>query len=162
MLREDTPRWQYSPEEAYVPLLHDGEVVGFCKPEYARRITLLLNEESIARRALKLACIDLVKLKNAAPEKASPLMKHYLKRVERPKAGTPAIAMMLRERQEELDVSDDEFARFCDSYRLSREQLLDIYASLEIPDDWLDPLSRILGVSLERLVQIRDRNISQH
>lgn len=148
--------WQFHPKEPYLPVTYEGKVVGLCKPEYAMRMLEVLNDEEKVRKALLLACLDLMRQSNGDPNEAEQLVKKYLAKAERPKYGTRAIAAMLHDRQEQLDISDDEFAKFCDSYKLSRKELQGIYAGLKIGDIQLGPLSRILGRSAEDLMAVRD------
>lgn len=149
--------WQFNPNEPYVPIyFEDQVVVGFCRPEYAPRLVELLNEEEKLRKAMHLACLDLLKHSGGDPSQVQALIKKYIKKTERPKHGTGAIAFLLRDRQEELDISDKEFVRFCDSYKLSPEALKEIYAGKKIDNGQLLVLSRILGKSIEELIEVRD------
>jgi hypothetical protein len=83
-------------------------------------------------------------------------MKKYIIRSERPKYGIRAIAFLLRERQEELDLGDREFTKFCDSFKLSPAELNNIYAGESVQDSLLVALSRILGITKEKLIEVRD------
>ncbi len=74
----------------------------------------------------------------------------------RPKYGTRAIAALLRDRQKELDLGNQEFAKFCDTFKLSPTELNNIYAGETVEDSLLAPLSRILGISKEQLLDVRD------
>ena len=148
--------WQFDPYDPYFPILYEGVEVGFCTLEFSARIVEVLNEEGKLRKALELACLDLIRQSGGDPNQVEELMKKYLVRTERPKYGTGAIAFLLRDRQEELDVSDKEFALFCDSYKLSREELNGIYEGNQITNSQLVVLSRILGKSIEELTKVRD------
>ena len=148
--------WQFDPYDPYFPILYEGVEVGFCTLEFSARIVEVLNEEGKLRKALELACLDLLRQSGADPNQVEELMKKYLVRTERPKYGTGAIAFLLRDRQEELDISDKEFARFCDSYKLSHEELKGIYEGKQITNSQLVILSRILGKSIEELAKVRD------
>ncbi|MBW4650839.1 MAG: hypothetical protein KME06_19420 [Kastovskya adunca ATA6-11-RM4] len=150
--------WETNPKSSYIPILYQGEIVGFCKPKHASRIVEALNEDEKLRKALKLACLDLLDEINGDITQAEALMKKYMKVVSRPKYGTAAIAALLRDRQKELDLSDQEFFSFCDSYRLYSKQLGKIFAGTPVEDDLLLPLSRILGLSIDRIISIRDGN----
>ncbi|HEY9908159.1 MAG TPA: hypothetical protein V6D18_11225 [Thermosynechococcaceae cyanobacterium] len=145
--------WEVQPDEVYVPVLYQGEVVGFCKPEMAQRIADCFNEEDTCRRALQLACYDLI-ARSGSTKSPQDLMRRYLAKAERPKSGTGAIAVSLKERQRELDLTDEEFARFCDTFRLSREELRNIYVGESIEGNQLSPLARILGLSMDELLQL--------
>jgi hypothetical protein len=81
-------------------------------------------------------------------------MQQYLAKTERPRSGTGAIAILLEERQEELDLTDEEFAKFCDTFRLSREELRNIYAGEDIENTQLAPLSRILGMTIDEIIEV--------
>lgn len=148
--------WEYYPDDPYVPITHEDTVVGFCRPEFALRIVEVMNEEEKLRKALRMACLDLLRTTGGDVSKVDELLGKYIVRAERPKYGTRAIALLLRDRQKELDISDQEFAKFCDTYRLSVQELKNIYAGEEIYDSMLGPLSRILGISVEELMAVRD------
>ncbi|MFN6530889.1 hypothetical protein [Nostoc sp. ChiSLP03a] len=79
-----------------------------------------------------------------------------MKTSERPKYGTRAIAVLLQDRQKELDLSNQEFAKFCDTFKLSPTELNNIYAGEAFDDNLLAPLSRILGITKEQLLKVRD------
>ena len=145
--------WKLQPDETYVPILYEGEVVGFCKPDIAQRIVESFNEDDTYRRALQIACYDLI-ARSGSTRNLEKLMQRYIAKAERPKSGTGAIAMALNERQRELDLTDEEFARFCDTFRLSREELQGIYAGEAIEGNQLSPLSRILGLSMDELIEL--------
>ncbi len=146
--------WETNPKQALVPISHEGTMVGFCKPDYAVRIVEILNDEDKYRKALHLACYDLVARSGGSPSTIQELMQKYIARAERPKSGTRAIALLLKERQEELDLTDEEFAKFCDTFRLSREDLRNIYAGGDIESAQLSPLSRILGITTDEVIEI--------
>jgi hypothetical protein len=155
-LRNEPDSWQLSSTEHYLPISHQGTTAGFLKEEYAAEITKLLNDETMLKKALKLACIDLVKQSGGDPSQVKVMIKKYLKMVEIPKYGTKAIAILLKERQQELDLGEREFVKFCDSFKLPPSELSKIYAGGNIDDSFISPLSRILGVSKSRLFEIRD------
>jgi hypothetical protein len=148
--------WQFDPYDPYFPITYEGAAVGLCTLEFATRIVEVLNEEGKLRKALELACFDLLRQSGGDPKRVAQLMQKYIERTERPKYGTRAIAFLLRDRQEELDISDKAFVRFCDSYKLSAEELQDIYEGKEVIDSQLIVLSRILGKSVEELTEVRD------
>lgn len=169
-------RWQLNPDQSYIPISYEGNQVGLCTPKFALRIVEAFNadeklqeENEILKKALQMACLDLLKKSNSRLNQLnelqlSELQKHYLKTAKkqhlktakRPENGSAAIACLLRSRQEELDISDQEFAGFCNSYKLSSEELKDIYMGKEISDSQLKVLGRILGKSVEELTEIRD------
>lgn len=154
-LQDQPPVWQFDSKDMYVPITYDGKVVGFGKPKFATRVVEVFNEEDKLRKALEMACRDLLN-QTGHQTQVEELIQTYLAKVERPKAGTGAIAALLRDRQAALDVSDQEFARFCDTYRLSRSALNNIYAGEKINDTLLTPIARILGMSVEELIAVRD------
>jgi hypothetical protein len=145
--------WDMNPSGSYIPISFEGKVVGFCKPDFAKQIIDALNDEETLAKALELACQDLAKKMSGSPSNDS-LMQEYLARAQRPKSGMGAIAVLLQERQEELDLTDEEFAKFCDTFRLAREDLKNIYAGEELDSSYLSPLSRILGLTPDEIIQI--------
>lgn len=148
------PAWQCDPNNPYVPIRLEGEVVGFCRPDQATQIVESLNYEKKLRQALLLACEDLIRRAGGSTLNAPDLVQQYLRKVERPKTGAAAIAALLQDRQNELDLSDEEFAKFCDSYRISRVELRSIFAGGEIASTQLGSLSRILGKPVDELIEL--------
>jgi hypothetical protein len=147
--------WQRNTNETYVPLTFEGEVVGFCKPEYAAQLCDVMNDEKKLRRALQLICADMVKRSQGRLGSAEELIDEYIARASIPRSGARAIALLLKNRQEELGVTDKEFMTFCDSYRLSPDKLKDIYSgNAKIESTLYAPIARILGLSVEEVVQI--------
>ena len=155
-LRNEPLDWHFESNEPYIPVYHKGDLVGFFKPEYASEIIKFLNEEEVLKKALKMACTDLIKKLGGDTRKVYYLMEKYVKTCERPKYGTRAIAVLLRDRQKELDLSNQEFTKFCDTFKLSPTELNNIYAGEAFDDSLLAPLSRILGMAKERLLEVRD------
>lgn len=151
--------WKFYSSEIYVPVTYEDEVVGFCKPDFAVRIVDALNDDEKLRKALKLACYDLISRTGGTPSQINELISKYLARTSQPCSGPAAIAALLRDRQDELDVSDREFSLFCDSYRLPVEALEAIYAEDEIDGSLLIPLSRVLGRSVEDLMQVLEGDV---
>jgi hypothetical protein len=145
--------WECSTQSAYMPLSFEGEVVGFCRPDCATEITRSLNEAEMLQKALQLACYDLVARSGGSSESVGELMQRYLTKAERPLKGSALIAVLLKDRQIDLDLTDDEFAKFCDSYRLSRVELQEIYHGEEIESHQLIPLSRILGKTVDEVIE---------
>ncbi len=146
--------WQFDPNDSYVPINYEGEMMGFGKPEFAIRVVDLLNDEEKFRKALRLACYDLVSRLGGLSSSLDELVESYLAKAQTPRSGIGAIALLLQHRQMELDVNDEEFARFCDSYRLSRNDLQGIYDGKEVDVKILTPLSRILGMSVDSLLEV--------
>ena len=155
-LRNEPSDWQLPSNENYLPLYYKGELAGFFKQEYAEKILKFLNEDALLKKALTKACIDLAQQIDGDANTVRELIKKYIKLSQRPKYGTLAIANFLRERQQEIDVGDQEFIKFCDSYMVSPEQLNDIYAGKPIDDSLIAPLARILNLSQARLLEVRD------
>ena len=160
-LRNEPLDWQLETNNPYIPVYHQGNLVGFFKPEYASEIIKFLNEEEVLKKALKMACTDLIKKLGGDPRKVYYLMDKYIKTSERPKHGIRAIAVLLQDRQKELDLSNQEFTKFCDTFKLSPTELNNIYAGQAFDDSLLAPLSRILGMGKERLVEVRDASEQQ-
>lgn len=146
--------WTSNPHDLYIPVAYDGEVVGYLKPKHVEQILDALNDSEKVRKALKLACYDLVARSGGSKEKVSDLVQKYLTRAGRPTRGVAAIALFLRERQLELDLTDDEFKKFCDTFRLSAAELEGIYQGNELDSAQLTPLARILGMSVDELIQV--------
>ncbi|MGB3518455.1 MAG: hypothetical protein WBA43_18505 [Elainellaceae cyanobacterium] len=147
--------WQSNVNETFIPLMFNREVVGFCKPEYAAKLAHVMNDEQKARKALYLVCADFVKRSQGRVGNVDELVEEYLERAAIPRTGARAIALLLKNRQEELGVTDKEFVTFCDSYRLSPEKLKDIYSGQgTIESTLFAPIARVLGQSVEEVVQI--------
>jgi hypothetical protein len=155
-LRNEPLDWQVKTNNLYVPIYHQGNLVGFCKQEYANEITKFLNEEEVLKKALKKACTDLLKKTGGDTNKVNHLIQKYIKISERPKFGTRAIALLLQERQKELDLNNQEFTKFCDTFKISPTELNNIYAGEPIDDSLLAPIARVLGISKERVQEVRD------
>ena len=155
-LRNKPLDWHFESHEPYIPIYHKGDLVGFFKPEYASEIIKFLNEEEVLKKALKMACTDLIKKLGGDTRKVYYLMEKYVKTSERPKHGIRAIAVLLHDRQKELDLSNQEFTKFCDTFKLSPTELNNIYAGEAFDDSLLAPLSRILGIAKEQLLKVRD------
>lgn len=145
--------WECSTQSAYVPLSFEGDLVGFCRPDCATEITKSLNDAELLRKALQLACYELIARSGGSSDSIGDLMKRYLRKAERPLQGSALIAVLLKERQVDLDLTDDEFAKFCDSYRLSRVELHGIYHGQEVESHQLIPLSRILGKTVDEVIE---------
>jgi len=127
--------------------------MGFSKFECANQMVDILNQDEKLYKALYLACYDLIARSGGSSANVNELMQQYLSKVEKPKSGTGAIALLLHDRQAELDLTDEEFTKFCDTFRLSRSELKRIYAGEDIEHSQLAPLSRILGCSTDDLIE---------
>ncbi|MBE9003650.1 hypothetical protein IQ259_01050 [Fortiea sp. LEGE XX443] len=161
LLRNEPSDWQFDPDAAYLPIYHKGSLVGFFKQEYTSEIIQFLNEEEVLKKALKKACGDLLKKTGGDTSKVNYLVQKYIKVSERPKYGTRAIALLLQERQKELDLNNQEFTKFCDTFKISPTELNSIYAGEAIDDNLLAPISRVLGISKERVQEVRDGGEAQ-
>ena len=155
-LRGEPLPWQINSDDSYVQISHEGTVVGMIKADYASKLVEILNEDQVMRKAVQYACADLLRQAGKDVGHAETLMKQYVAKAQRPRSGTPAIATLLRDRQAELGVKDAEFVQFCNINRLSPEWLKDIYGGDTIPDRLLGPLAKILGTTVEHLMQVRD------
>jgi len=154
-LRDDIESWELNSKDPYLPISYEGQIIGFCKPNYAVRIIKILNEEENSRKALYKACQDLVAFKGGHPEDVKLYVKKYLSTAKRPKHGLGAIMVLLRDRQKELDLSDQEFIKFCDSYKLSSQELKNLSEGKEIQEASLHSIARIVGISFDDLLVIR-------
>jgi hypothetical protein len=154
--QDNETNWQYSQKLAYFPIFYEGALIGFGRREVVSKIVKALNDEPVLRKALQMACYDMLNQSGMDTNRVDLLVKKYISKAERPRYGSRAIAAMLRDRQEELNVSDQEFVRFCDSYKISPLELQEIYAGEEIVNSQLGPLSRILAVPVEELMEVRD------
>ncbi|MGB2925977.1 MAG: hypothetical protein WBB82_11805 [Limnothrix sp.] len=156
-LRDKNIDWEIKVHDFYVPLTYQGETVGLVDPRYIKSIANVLNGEESIKKALRLACEDLLVEQGKNPNDLSRLkavMRHYITKTRKPRMGTPAIAALLKERQQELDISQLEFVRFCDSYKLSPDDLKSIYAGEPIASRLFAPLCRILGKDTDELIAI--------
>ncbi len=156
-------RWQFNPDHSHIAISYEGNEVGFCAPEFATKIVeafneneKLLEENEILHKALYWTCLDLLRRSSGNLNQVNELRQQYMERAKRPDHGTAAIAFLLRNRQEELDISDQEFANFCNSYKLSPVELKDIYNGKEVSDSQLKALARILGRGVDELTEVRD------
>ena len=154
--------WEFNPDRPYVPVLHDGQLVGYCQPFYAREIVESLNEQETLRKALRIACSDLIRKLGGDRNKLDDLVNRYIAKAERPKFGPRAIAAMLIDRQKDLRVSPQEFVKFCDTYKVSTQQLRDLAEGKDIDRKYIEPLARILGITAAEVMEVlqgnRDKN----
>lgn len=156
-------RLQFHPDSSYIAISSDEVDVGFCTPEFAAKIVETLNEDEklhedneTLNKALKMACLDLIKKSGGNPAQVDRLIRKYMENAKRPQHGPRAIAYLLRDRQEQLDISVQEFIKFCDSYKLSPKELKAILNGKDVADEQLRPISRILGTSVQELMEVRD------
>jgi hypothetical protein len=148
------PSWQFDPQDAYVPISYQGAIVGFCQSKSAKQLIATLNNAERLQKALTLACHDLAAQEDSSTDSVDEVVQQYLNKVSRPLRGTALIALLLKERQAALDLSPEEFAKFCDSYRLSREELRNLYSGAEIESSQLSPLARILGRTIDEVINV--------
>ena len=145
--------WECSTKASYVPLSHEGTIVGFCNPDYARTIAQSLNEKELLEKALYQACYDLIARTGGSSDAVVEMVQRYRSKVERPLQGSALIGVLLRERQIDLDLTEEEFIKFCDSYRLSRGELREIYRGEEVESHQLIPIARILGKTVDEVME---------
>ena len=164
-MTKSTPplRLQINHYRSYISISYEEIEVGFCTPEFAARIIEIFNEHEklqeeneTLNKAFRMACLDVVRQSGGKMNQLNKRMKHYLEKAKRPEHGTRAIAYLLRERQRELKISNRDFVRFCYSYKLTPQELEDIFKGKDISDSQLKVLSRILGKSLDELTEVRD------
>ena len=144
--------WAFNNHESFIPLTHEGKVIGFCQPAYARHIVKQLTEGEQLYKALELACYDLTARSGGSAMGVGELMQQYIAKAVSPTSGTALVALLLKQRQEDLDLNDEEFAKFCDTFRLSRVELQAIYLNEDIESNQLNPLARILGLTVDELI----------
>ncbi len=159
-------RLQLDLYRSYIPISYEEMEVGFCTPEFSSKIVEIFNEHEqlvedneALNKAFKLACLDLIKKSGGDPRDANKLqylMKQYMEKSKRPENGSRAIVYLLRERKEQLGISNREFVRFCYSYKLPPKELKEIFSGKEVTDKHLKCISRILGKPVEDLIEIRD------
>jgi hypothetical protein len=154
MAAMDELAWEFHPDQPYVPIYHEGQLVGYCQPFYASQMVDMLNEQERWQYAMRLACLDIIRLKNGNPSKVSETIEKYLAKTERPKHGPRAIAALLVERQKELQVSPQEFVKFCDTYRISAKQIRDIAEGKDVDPGLVTPLARVLGMTPPEVTDI--------
>lgn len=145
--------WATNESDSLIAMTHEGKVIGFCQPAYARHVAKQLNEVELLSKALELACYDL-SARAGSTVNLNEMVQHYLAKAARPKSGTAMIALLLQHRQEDLDLTDAEFAKFCDTFRLSHAELQAIYSGEDIEHTQLSPLARILGLSMNELIEV--------
>jgi hypothetical protein len=151
---QESLSWELQPEQPHIPIYREGELVGYCHPDYAQEIVEAMNEQDKLRKALRIACLDILRAKGGNPAKAEELMEKYLVKTERPKFGPRAIAVMLVDRQKELQLSPQEFLKFCDTYKLSTQHIKDLAAAKAVDPSLINPLARILGVSAMEIKKV--------
>lgn len=154
MAKQQPLPWVANESSAFIAMTHEGKVIGFCQPAYARHMVKQLNEAELLTKALELACYDLAARSGSSTMNLDEMVQQYLAKAAQPKSGTPAIALLLQQRQEDLDLTDTEFAKFCDTFRLSRAELQAIYLGEDIEQTQLSPLARILGLTMDELIDM--------
>lgn len=155
---QESLSWEFQPEQPHLPIYREGELVGYCHPFYAREIVEAMNDRDKLRKALRIACLDLLRAKGGNPAKVGELMEKYLAKTERPKSGPRAIAVMLVDRQKELKLSPQEFLKFCDTYKVSSQNLNDLAAGKSVDSNLINPLARILGISAADVKEVLNGN----
>ncbi len=156
-------RLHFNSNNAYIEILYGDIQVGFCKPEFAAKLMESLNkdrelqeENQKLNKALQIACWDLMMMYGGKPTQVNQLIMRYLDKAKRPEHGTRAIAMLLLDRQKGMKMSNREFAIFCNSHKLPPKELMDIFMEKDVSDRQLGPISRIVGKTIQELMEIRD------
>lgn len=150
--------WEFNPDRPHLPFYREGELVGYCHPDYVQEIVEAMNEQDKWRKALRIACLDILRAKGSDPRKVEELMEKYLAKTERPKSGPRAIALMLLDRQKELQLSTQEFLKFCDTYKVSAQDIKDLAMGKDLEPNLINPIARILGVSAAEVKKAIERN----
>ena len=65
---------------------------------------------------------------------------------------------MLIDRQKDLRVSPQEFVKFCDTYKVSPQQLRDLAEGKDIDRKYIEPLARILGITAAEVMEVLQGN----
>jgi len=139
--------WRVNPSAAYAPLEYEGETIGYCEPEYAEEIAAAMNDRITLEKALRMACRDLLKRMKKDTSRTSELANRYLQQAKRPTSGPRALAYMLAERQRELGLSQAEFFKFCDTFKISGRDIADMADGKDVPTRNIAPISRVLGIA---------------
>ncbi|MGD1904256.1 MAG: hypothetical protein ACFB9N_18680 [Geitlerinemataceae cyanobacterium] len=139
--------WRVNKGAAYAPLEYEGKTIGYCEPDYADEIATVMNDRITLEKALRMACRDLLKRMNKDTSRASDLAQRYLQQAKRPTSGPRALAYMLAERQRELGLSQVEFFKFCDTFKISGKDIADMADGKAVPARNIAPISRVLGVA---------------
>lgn len=155
---QESLSWEYQPEQPHIPIYREGELVGYCHPDCAQEIVEAMNDRDKLRKALRIACLDILRAKKGNSTQVEELMEKYLAKTERPKSGPRAIAMMLIDRQKELQLSTQEFIKFCDTYKVSAQDIKDLATAKDIDPNLINPLARILGVSATEVKKVLTGN----
>lgn len=155
---QESLSWEFDPERPHLPIYREGELVGYCHPFYAREIVEAMNDRDKFRKALRMACADLLRAKGGNPAKLEEMIEKYLSKTERPKSGPRAIAAMLLDRKKELQLSPQEFLKFCDTYKVSSQHLNDLAAGKAVNPNLINPLARILGISGSEVKEVLNGN----
>lgn len=150
--------WESQPENPHIPIYREGKLVAYCHPDYVQQIVDAMNEEEKVRKALRFACADLIRTKKENSTKVDDLMAKYIAKTERPKFGPQAIAVLLIDRQKELRLSTPEFIKFCDTYKLSAEDIKNLATGKPIDPILINPIARILGVSAVNVKEVLNGN----
>ncbi|TAF52204.1 MAG: hypothetical protein EAZ61_08760 [Oscillatoriales cyanobacterium] len=139
--------WRVSTNASYVPLEYEGQVIGYCELDYADELATTMNEQATLHKALRMACRDLLKRMNKDVNRASELADRYVKQAKRPTSGPRALAFMLAERQRELGLSPQEFFKFCDTFKISEQDIAHMADGHAVASHNIAPISRVLGIT---------------
>lgn len=139
--------WRVNAKASYVPLEFEGETVGYCDPEYADELAMTMNEQITLQKALRMACRDLLKRMNKDTKRAQDLADRYIQQAKRPTSGPRALAFLLVDRQRELGLSQQEFFKFCDTFKISERDIAELAEGRAIAPRNIAPISRVLGIT---------------
>lgn len=139
--------WRVNTNASYVPLEYEGQTIGYCDPDYADELAHTMNEQITLNKALRMACRDLLKRMNKNTSRASELADRYIKQAKRPISGPRALAFMLAERQRELGLSPQEFFKFCDTFKISEQDIAEMADGKAVAPHNVAPISRVLGIT---------------
>jgi hypothetical protein len=139
--------WRVNAKASYVPLEYEGETVGYCDPDYADELAITMNEQITFKKALRMACRDLLKRMNKDTKRAPELADRYIQQAKRPTSGPRALAFLLAERQRELGLSPQEFLKFCDTFKISERDITELAEGKTIAPRNIAPISRVLGIT---------------
>ncbi len=115
-----------------------------------------LHAETTLNQALTKACTDLVRQSGGDLQQVEQVVAKYIQSCLHPQPGTQRIILRLQQRQLELNLNDKDFAGFCRSFKLSSVDLGNLYAGDGIDDSVIPSLAKILGISQQELIKLRD------
>ncbi|WP_421658956.1 hypothetical protein [Leptothermofonsia sp. ETS-13] len=78
--------WEFNSDKPFLPISYEGEVIGFCRSDYASQIVETLNDDDKLRKALYLACYDLIARSGGSRSSINELMQQYIAKSNPPQA----------------------------------------------------------------------------